>query len=72
MRTHSCAPVIIQENGQDRVGINVKVAASFSDNLFATHFVLKIPVPPNTARARIRTANGRAKYEPEQGAIVWR
>ena len=62
----------IAENGQQRIGINVKVAACFSDKLFATHFVLKIPVPANTARAKIRTSFGRAKYEPEQCAIIWR
>jgi len=62
----------VQENGQERVGINVKVASNFSDKLFATPFVLKIPVPPNTARAKIRCSFGRAKYEPEQGSIIWR
>ena len=29
-------------------------------------------MPPNTASARITCAVGRAKYEPEQNAIVWR
>ena len=34
--------------------------------------VIKIPVPKNTAKAKIKALFGRAKYEPEQQAIVWR
>ena len=29
-------------------------------------------MPPNTARCHIHVVAGRAKYEPEQRAIVWR
>lgn len=29
-------------------------------------------MPPNTARCHIHVGSGRAKYEPEQRAIVWR
>lgn len=29
-------------------------------------------MPPNTARCHIHVGVGRAKYEPEQRAIVWR
>lgn len=32
----------------------------------------QVPVPPNTARCLIHVGSGRAKYEPEQRAIVWR
>jgi len=55
-----------------KVSINLKIIANFSDKLFATHVVIKIPVPKNTARAKIKNSFGRAKYEPEQQAIVWR
>ena len=55
-----------------RISINLKVIANFSDQLFATHVVIKIPVPKNTAKAKIKHSFGRAKYEPEQQAIVWR
>jgi AP-2 complex subunit mu-1 len=60
-------PVVVS-----RVSINLKVNANFSDQLFATHVVIKIPVPKNTAKAKIKAMFGRAKYEPEQNAIVWR
>ena len=55
-----------------RLSINLKVIANFSDQLFATHVVIKIPVPKNTAKTKIKHSFGRAKYEPEQQAIVWR
>jgi len=33
---------------------------------------LKIPCPKNTAVVNCNTALGRAKYEPDQGGVVWR
>lgn len=32
----------------------------------------RFQTPPSTARARIITSIGRAKFQPEQRAIVWR
>ena len=49
-----------------RVSINLKVVANFSDKLYATHVIIKIPVPKNTARSKIKVSYGRAKYEPKQ------
>lgn len=65
-------PAVQEEHGKPKVSINLKVIANFSDKLFATHVVIKIPVPENTAKAKIKTSLGRAKYEPEQQAIMWR
>jgi len=65
-------PAVQEETGQNRVSMNLKVIANFSEKLFATHVVIKIPVPKNTAKAKIKNSFGRAKYEPEQQAIVWR
>jgi AP-2 complex subunit mu-1 len=62
----------IQEEGETRVTVNVKVCANFSAKLFATNVVVKIPAPPNTARARIIKPTGTAKWEAAEGAIVWR
>ena len=61
----------VQEE-MNKVSINLKMIANFSDQLFATHVVVKIPVPKNTSKAKIKHSFGRAKYEPEQQAIVWR
>jgi len=63
---------VVQEEGHTRVSINLKVVANFSDKLYATHVIMKIPVPKNTARSKIKVSYGRAKYEPEQQSIVWR
>lgn len=65
-------PIFREHKGQNRLSINMKIIASFSSSLFATHVVVKIPVPKNTAKTKIKTSFGRAKYEPEQHAIVWR
>merc|ERR1712238_518491 len=46
-------PAVQEETGQNRVSMNLKVIANFSEKLFATHVVIKIPVPKNTAKAKI-------------------
>jgi AP-2 complex subunit mu-1 len=65
-------PAVREMQDQNRVSINLKIIAQFAETLFATHVVVKIPVPKNTAKTKIKTSFGRAKYEPEQQAIVWR
>jgi Adaptor complexes medium subunit family len=62
----------VQEEGRARVTINLKLSAQFSYKLFAENVVIKVPVPNNTARCKLKVGAGRAKYEPEQRAIVWR
>lgn len=63
---------VVEEHGKTRCVVNVKAIANFSSQLFATNVVIKVPVPYNTARANINVGTGRAKYEPEHNAIVWR
>jgi AP-2 complex subunit mu-1 len=63
---------VIEEQGKTRVVMNVKAIANFSSQLFATNVAIAIPVPPNTANCRIVVGIGRAKYEPERNAVVWR
>ena len=65
-------PAVQEEANLTKVSINVKVIANFADQLFATHVVIRIPVPRNTSKAKIKHTFGRAKYEPDQEAIVWR
>lgn len=54
------------------MAVNVKVHANFSSKLFGQNVVIKVPVPANTARTTINVSTGRAKFEPEHRAIVWR
>lgn len=64
---------IVNEVGRTKVSYNIGIRSTFSSKLFATGVVLKIPAPLNTARVDdARTKSGKAKYEPESNAIVWR
>eukprot|EP00744_Colponema_vietnamica_P005789 GILI01008446.1.p1 GENE.GILI01008446.1~~GILI01008446.1.p1 ORF type:complete len:430 (+),score=112.44 GILI01008446.1:49-1338(+) len=63
---------VIQELGRSRIEASVKVKAIFDVNIFASNVVIKVPCPKNTAVANIFVGAGKAKYEPEHSAIVWR
>ena len=63
---------VVEEKGKTRVLYNLKAASNFSPKLYASNVVFKIPCPPTTARANVTVSVGRAKYEPAQGAILWR
>ena len=34
--------------------------------------IVRIPLPPNTAKVTTSTGAGKAKYEPETSELVWR
>jgi AP-2 complex subunit mu-1 len=63
---------VIKEHGRTRLEANVKVKANFNVKLFALNVVIRIPLPSNTAVARMTVAAGKGKYEPENQAMVWR
>ncbi|OMJ83568.1 hypothetical protein SteCoe_15477 [Stentor coeruleus] len=63
---------IYQEYGNAKIEISLKVKSMFDRNLFATNVVIKIPTPRNTGKCNIFVVSGKAKYEPEQSAIMWR
>lgn len=63
---------VVEERGDTAVVLNIKAIGNFSSKLTATNVVIKVPTPATTARAHINVGAGRAKYEPEQKAIVWR
>lgn len=44
----------------------------YTIKLFATNVVIKIPLPKNTAQVHVNAMSGKAKFESEHGAIVWR
>ena len=51
----------------------MKIKAIFERTNFASNVVVKIPVPPNAATVKVYSAAaGKAKYEPDQNAIMWR
>jgi len=63
---------VINEYGKTRIEARIKLKSIFEKNIFATNVVLKLPVPKNTAIVNTSAGIGRAKHEPDQGAIMWR
>ena len=63
---------VVEERGGTSAVFNIKAISNFNKDLMATNIVFKIPCPPNTARCKVRVTSGKAKYEPEHRAIVWR
>lgn len=63
---------VYTEISSTKMEIRVKLKSIFDKNLNAGNVVVKIPCPKATASVVANTLVGRAKYEPENGAIVWR
>jgi AP-2 complex subunit mu-1 len=63
---------IFQEYGTSKIEISLKIKSMFDRNLFATNIIIKIPIPRNTGKSTLFVVAGKAKYEPEQSAIIWR
>src|SRR6202012_3255080 len=64
-------PVIV-EHGKSRVEYEIKIKGNFSSKLFASIVSLKIPTPTNTARVQLTPGFGRAKYNANEKAIIWK
>lgn len=63
---------IIRELGRTRIEIDIKVKSMFPYKLFAQSVVITVPMPKNTALARVTTSQGKAKYKADAGGIVWK
>jgi AP-2 complex subunit mu-1 len=63
---------IIRELGRTRIEVDLKVKSIFNSRLEASNVTINIPMPKNTAVARITTSSGKARYKAESGAIVWK
>ena len=59
-------------HGKTRIELGFMLKGEFSSRLNATGVVVKIPCPKNTASTKCVVGAGKAKYEPENQAIVWR
>ena len=62
---------VVNEFGK-KIEIRVKLRSIYDKTIFATNVALKVPCPKNTAIVNNSAGIGRAKYEPEQGGIIWR
>merc|ERR1712232_1142724 len=57
----------------NRLELSLQVSAVYDKNITATNVQIILPCPKNTARAVVHNiGSGKARYEPSQGAIVWR
>lgn len=59
--------------GRSRLELSLQVTAMYDRNIEATNVRIDFPCPKNTAKAHIpNTAHGKARFDPAQGAVVWR
>eukprot|EP00033_Pygsuia_biforma_P003336 GCRY01003655.1.p1 GENE.GCRY01003655.1~~GCRY01003655.1.p1 ORF type:complete len:428 (+),score=83.02 GCRY01003655.1:216-1499(+) len=63
---------IVRELGRTRLEANVTVKSQFGNRFIATNVVVIIPCPKNTADCVISTTTGKAKYDAQDSAIIWR
>ncbi|GFR47859.1 hypothetical protein Agub_g9668 [Astrephomene gubernaculifera] len=63
---------VISEVGRTRLEAAVSVKANFSHKLQAGPVVVLVPVPDNTASAKLLVTAGRAKYDATRKALVWK
>lgn len=62
---------VINEFGK-KIEVRVKLKSIFDKTIFANNVNLKVPCPKNTAVVNTDAGIGRAKYEAENGGIIWR
>lgn len=63
---------MMNEYGKNKIEVRIKLKSLFDKMTYATSVVLKVPCPKNTANVSTTAGTGRAKYEPENGGIMWR
>ena len=62
----------IAEVSKTNLAVNLKITADFPEDKKASMVVVKIPMPPTAATARITVGKGRAKYDAGKRALVWK
>jgi AP-2 complex subunit mu-1 len=62
----------IQEFGGTKIEYKITLKSLFEHNYYATNVVMRIPCPRNTIKTSSHASIGRAKHEPEHGAVMWR
>merc|ERR1719221_398990 len=58
--------------GRNRLSMSLQVSSLYDHNITATSVMITIPCPKHAARATTRADYGKARFEPSQGAVVWR
>ena len=55
-----------------RVEYKIAIKSCFAQSLHAKNVVIRIPTPPNTAKAIISVGTGRAKYAAGENCLLWK
>jgi AP-2 complex subunit mu-1 len=56
----------------NKLEIRVNVRSTYDSKLSANPLILAIPLPDNTADVKPTVTSGRAKFVPDQNAVVWK
>lgn len=62
----------IHTHGRTRIEITVTVKANFEAKQIANKVQVLIPVPKTTSKCKFNKLAGKAKYDAEQNAVIWR
>jgi AP-2 complex subunit mu-1 len=65
-------PSIDNPSIPQNIDLDLNVKALFDKLLFAQDIIIKVQIPKNATNVKTHTNMGKAKHEPEKGAIVWR
>lgn len=63
---------IYSQTSQNTLAYEIKLKALYDGMFFSQNVVLKVPVPESTIKATNKVTKGKAKYEADKGAVVWR
>lgn len=63
---------LVTEHSDSRTEFKVTVKSKFLGEVTGKDVEISIPVPKNTATAKIYVQHGKAKYFPNKNAIVWK
>lgn len=66
------ATTLMTEQGRTRIDVTVKIRSEYASNVSAARCVVVIPVPMQTARAKFQLTAGKAVYDPQRNALVWK
>jgi AP-2 complex subunit mu-1 len=62
----------VTEHGRTRVEIKCSIKSNYPANTYGTGVICRLPCPDSTAGATITVTAGKARYQAEEGAIVWK
>lgn len=63
---------MVRDVAANKIEIRINVASTYEAKLSANPLILKIPMPENTAEVSVDSQTGKAKYVPEENAVLWR